>query len=275
VDKTMDNEIDLRDIFRALWKNRFLIVGIFVISLLVSGLVSLAMPSIYRASCTVVLGNFSDPIYATETMAANIMLSDELLLNAINQLNLDVPPEKFKGFKEGIKIEHVTDNVLTISVETSDQQNATNIVKKIGQIFINLGEEHYNKYRNHLSAKLAITQENLAVVEREINQTSEVLRNIDMLPGISQEQLELSHSRTLEYLQNEESRHSSLQGQYIELKRQMDVLANARILAISEEPFTRVRPQRILIVAVGGMIGLMIGIFAAFFREGLRRREKS
>lgn len=271
----MDDEIDLRDIFRVLWKSRFLIIGIFMVAVLVTGLASLAMPSIYRASCTVALGNFSDPIYTTGPMATSLMLSDELLMDAIDQLHLDVPPEKFKGFKDGIEIKQLTDNVLMISVETSDQQNATKIVEKMVQIFVNLSEKNYNKYQDHLSAKMAIIQENLAVVERQINQTSEVLRNIDTLPGISQEQLELSHSRTLEYLQNEESRHSSLLGQYIELKRQMDVLENTRILSISEEPFARVRPQRILIVAVGGMLGLMIGIFAAFLREGLRRREKS
>jgi len=268
----MDDEIDLRDIFSVLWKSRSLIIIVFLIAVLVSGLVSLAMPSIYRASCTVALGNFEDPIYANGPMAINLMQSDEMLLDVINQLHLDVLPEEFKGFKESIKAEQLTDNVLMISVETSDQQNATNIVEKIVQRFINISEKNYNKYQNHLSAQMVINQKNLAVIEGDINQTREVLRNLDKLPGTSQEQMELSHSRTLDYLQKEESLHTSLLDQNIQLKRQMDTIEKTRILAISEEPFVRVRPQRTLIVAIGGMIGLMIGIFAVFLREGLRRR---
>lgn len=273
-DRRLEDEIDLHDIFLILWRSRLLIISISMIAVLLGGAISFAMPSIYRASCTVALGNFSDPIYTTETMAEEFLLSDELLLDVIEELNLDVPPNKFKAFKEEIKIEHVCDDVLAISIETQDQQNSTKIIKKMAELFVNRSEESYNKYKNILSNNLAITQENLAVLDSDINQTREVLRNIDTMPGISQEQLELTHSRMLEYLQNEESRHVALQDQYIQLRRQLEFMENTRVLMMSGEPLAPIKPQRTLIMAVAGMLGLMVGLFASFLREGLRKRTE-
>jgi uncharacterized protein involved in exopolysaccharide biosynthesis len=36
----MEDEIDLRDIFRVLWKRRLMIIGIFVVAVLVAGVMS-------------------------------------------------------------------------------------------------------------------------------------------------------------------------------------------------------------------------------------------
>ena len=120
--------------------------------------------------------------------------------------------------------------------------------------------------------KLAATQKNLAEVDQMVNQTGETLRKVDELPGTTQEQIELSHSRTLQYLQNEESRRASLMNQVLESKMQFDSLENTKILMRSGEPIYPVWPPKALIVAVVGMLGLMIGIFAAFLREGLGRK---
>jgi uncharacterized protein involved in exopolysaccharide biosynthesis len=40
----MEDEINLRDIFRLLWKRRLLIISTFVIAVLVAGVISFAMP---------------------------------------------------------------------------------------------------------------------------------------------------------------------------------------------------------------------------------------
>ena len=279
----MDDEIDLREIFQfvrrvlskglhVVWKSRLLIISIFMIAVLVAGLISFTMTPVYKASCIIALGNYGDPINTNDVMVKELMLSDEYLLEVIDRLNLDVPPEEFMGFKESIEItKNITGNIFEISVETPDQQNATAIITQIVSIFLNRSEESYSKYNKSLSDKLAIAQGNLDVLDKDINQTREVLRNIDKLPGITQEQLELSHSRTLENLQNAESRRAGLLDQYIELKRQLDFMENIRVLLISEEPMQPMSSHKIRIVAIAGILGLMIGIFAAFLREGLGR----
>jgi len=36
-------------------------------------------------------------------------------------------------------------------------------------------------------------------------------------------------------------------------------------------PTEPVKPRRLMIISVAGMLGLMVGIFAAFLKEGLER----
>jgi len=54
----MDDEIDLRDIFRVLWNGRHLIIGVFVVAVLVAGVISFAMPPVYKISSIITGGNF-------------------------------------------------------------------------------------------------------------------------------------------------------------------------------------------------------------------------
>jgi capsular polysaccharide biosynthesis protein len=248
-----------------------LIAGIFLIAVLAAGAIGLLMPSIYRASCIIALGNFGDPVYTTEDTAKELLLSDEMLGGVIAQLKLDAPAKKLRAFKEGIEIKHIADNVLEISIETDDQENATKIAKTMVSNFVGQSEERYNKYRGHLSERLVVDQQTLAALDNEINLTRETQRELEKLPGVSQETLELRYSRTLEYLNSMESRRASLMNEYLSLKKELDFMENAKILAVSEEPTEPVKPRRLMIISVAGMLGLMVGIFAAFLKEGLER----
>jgi uncharacterized protein involved in exopolysaccharide biosynthesis len=275
----MEDEIDLRDAFhfvgrilrnglQVVWKNRILIISIFIIAVLVAGLISFTITPLYRASCIIAVGNYGDPIYTNATMAKEFMLSDECVLQVIDTLNLDVPPEKLRGFKENIKItKNITTDVWELSIETQDQQNATKVVTEIALNIINRSEYNYIKYNKFISEKIELTQKNIEAIDKDISLTREVLRNIDQLPGITQEQLELSHSRTLESLQNAESKRAALFDQYMELKRQLDFMEKTRILMISEEPTQPVWPRKAMIVGYAGFLGLIIGIIAAFLRR--------
>lgn len=98
----MEDEIYLSDIFRVLWKSRLMIIGIFAIFVLVAGVVSFAMMSpSYRSSTIVALGNFGDPIYTNQDSAMAIMQSDEFILDVIDRLDFEVPPEEFRALKGG------------------------------------------------------------------------------------------------------------------------------------------------------------------------------
>ncbi len=52
----MEDEIDLRDIFGVLWKRRLLIVGTFIIAVLLAGVISFAVPPVYKVSSIIAIG---------------------------------------------------------------------------------------------------------------------------------------------------------------------------------------------------------------------------
>lgn len=272
----MDDEIDLEDIFDVLWKSRLLIIGIFMIAVLVAGAISFAMPSIYRVSGIVALGNFGDPVYTGQASAQGIMQSDEFLLDINQELKLNLTPNDFSALKASIKIEPVkgTDNLLEISVESKNKQEGKDIIEGMVLLFANKSEESYNKQRKILSDQLAITSENLNVLGRDINQSREVLKNIENASSAASVDSELRVSRMLDYLQGEESRRSTLLDHYQDLQKQLTLLRSQKIVQEPREPLSPIWPKRALIVAIAGMLGLMIGIFAAFLRKGLRKQAE-
>jgi uncharacterized protein involved in exopolysaccharide biosynthesis len=261
----MDYELDLYDICRVLWKNRLWIIGIFLIAVAIGCIMSFTLPSVYRATCIVSLGNVSS-IYTDENLVEDLLLGDESLVEVINQLNLDIPPKELRDFKKSITTRYIADRVLEVSIETTDQENATKIVTKLVSLFINKSDvDDYN--RTSLSERMNSTKMALDVLDADINHTREILRNIDGFTGVTQEQLELSHSRILEYLRAEESMRLQLADKYFDLKKQLKLLKNPEILMISDEPTEPVKPMKPLIIAIAGMLGLIVGIFVVLMRE--------
>lgn len=269
----MEDEIDLRDIFDILWKSRLLIIGIFMIVVLVGGAISFSMPSIYRVSSIVAIGNFGDPIYTGQASAQGIMLSDEFLLDVMEKLKLNLTSNGFSALKGSIKVVPIkgTDNLLEISVESKNKQEGKDIIEGMVQLFTNRSEESYNKQKKILSDQLAITQERLDVVDRDINQSRVVLKIIENASSSSSIDSELRVSRMIDYLQGEEARRSTLLDHYQDLQKQLTLLSTMKVVQEPKEPLTPVGPRKALMMAIAGIFGLMISIFAAFLREGLKR----
>jgi len=270
----MEDEIYLSDIFRVLWKNRYMIIGIFAIFVLVAGVVSFAMTSpSYRSSAIVALGNFGDPIYTSQESAMAIMQSDEFMLEVIDQLDFEVPPEEFRAFKDRIEIEPVegSSSLIVISAVTKEKQEGTEIVDTLVRLFGERSEESYDKQQKILSDSLASIEMRLETTELDLGQTREVLMGLEDLPGTSTSDKELRISRTLEYLQGGESRRSTLLDRELELEKQLTLLRHLEVVQETREPVAPIESKRVLMVAIAGMLGLMVGVLAAFLREGLRR----
>jgi len=270
----MEKEIYISDIFRILWKERYLIICIFMIALLAACVVSFVIMSpTYKASCIVALGNYGDPIYTSQDLAASIMLSDEYLLDVIEQLSFEVPQDEFRAFQKGIDIAPVggSSNLLYISAERENGRECMEIVATIVGLFVERSEDSYNKYTKILYDDLASTQERLNFVERDLSQTHEALVELSNAPGDPMSENELRVSRTLDLLNSQESRRSSLLDHELALQTQLTLLRHQEVIQEAREPVAPIESKRLLIVAIAGMLGLMIGILVAFLREGLRK----
>jgi len=273
----MEDEINLNDIFDVLWRNRLMIIGVFIIAILVGGVISFAMPPIYRTSSIIALGNFAEPIYTSQSTALQIMQSDEFLIDVFKELNK--PPDKFRDFKDSIRIVAVTgtDNLLKISVDSKSRQDDMETIQGIIQLFGNRSEWSYNLQMKILSDHLAVTKSNLDILNSDLNATRATLKNIQNNTNASGEtvqQTELRSSRMIEYLKIEEDdRQASLES-YLDLNKQLTLARHLLVVQEPREPLIPVEVQRIMIMAIAGMLGLIIGIFAAFLKGGFWRRTK-
>lgn len=290
----MDDEIDLRDIFRVLWKRRLLIIGVFVVAVLVAGVISFAMPPVYRVSAIIAMGNFEDPVYTSQdsaksimlsdeflqdpvytsqTSAKSIMLSDEFLQEVFAQLDSNATGSGPRVSIESVKVEPVKDShrLIEISVETPEKQEGKEAVEKIIELYAKRSEDSYNKHKKILSDQLAVIQGRLDVMDMEINQTLETLRDIQDSSGSSAVQAEMRFSHTMDLLGGMGTQRSALIDRSLHLQKQLVLIRNLEVVQPANEPVSPIGPRKTLNMAIGGMLGLMVGILAAFLREGLGR----
>lgn len=272
----MDDEIDLRNIFNVLWMGRRLVGGIFIASVIVAIIISFVIPQVYQISGIVALGNFGEPIYTSQAAATEIMLSDEFLLDVFHEINLNLTPSKFAELRDTIKIVPVknTESLLQISIESKDKRQGIDIVEEIISLFANKSKDRYDKQMQLLSDQLTVTNESLDILEADISQTRDVLTSIEGVSGAPSEGNEMRVSRTLDYLQAEESRRSAMLDRYLDLKGQITLARQLDVVQMPTEPIAPIGPRKVLIVAVIGILGLMIGIFVVFLREELKKRTE-
>lgn len=268
----MDDEIDLRDIFRVIWKGRLLIIGVFVAVVLIAGVVSFTIPSVYRVSSIIAAGNFDDPVYTSQASVMSIMLSDEFLQEVFEQLSTNVTGGSFAAFKNSVNVVPVkdSDRLIEISVETPDRQEGKEAVEKMVRVYANRSQDSYSKSKRILSDQLAVIQERLDIIDLDINQSREALQNMLDSSGPSDVQAEMRFSRTLDRLIGLETERSAQIDRSLDLQKQLELIRNIEVVSPAREPVSPIGPRKTLIMAIAGMLGLMAGIFAAFLLESLR-----
>jgi uncharacterized protein involved in exopolysaccharide biosynthesis len=270
----MVDEIDLRDIFRVLSKRRLMIMGVFVCSILVAGVISFAVPPVYKVSSIIAIGYFDDPAYTSQASMKNVMISDEFLLEVFEAISPNGSSGDFRDFKENVEVEPVkdSDRLIEISIETEKRKEGLNAVEIMIERYSELSENSYNKQKKILEDQMANTEQRLEVIDMEINQTRETLKEIEERSGSSAVQAEMRFSRTLDILNGKESQRSALLDRRMELQKQLLLIRNLEVIQPPREPISPVWPRKALIIAIAGMLGLMGGVLAAFLQEGLGGR---
>lgn len=269
----MDDEINLRDIFHALWKSRRLISGTFMVSILIGGVICFVMPQSYMVSSIVDLGNFGDPVYTNPESAKGIMLDESFLLEVVERLGLNMSPGEFKGLKDSIKIGPTggSDSLIAITITTGKKQEGKAVIKEMTVLFTNRSKESYNLQKKLLLDQIASVQSLLAMAENNTNEIRKSMSAIEETQGSSSEEYELRLSRALDTLNEEEARRLALVDRYLDLQRNLSLFKHLEVIQEPGDPVIPIGPRKALIIAIAGILGLMIGIFVVFLKEGLKK----
>jgi LPS O-antigen subunit length determinant protein (WzzB/FepE family) len=270
----MDDEIDLGDIFGVLRKRRNLIVGIFLASILVAGVISFAMPPVYKISTIIAIGNFGDSVYASQVSTRGIILSEAFLQEVLVQIKPNMTVSEFQTFRDNVQVEAVgsSDSLLKVSLDTKDKQEGLKAIDKIVSLYANRCEDSYYKQKKILSDQLADAQERLKIMDIDINQTRDSLQGMQDTSSPLGVQEEMQFSRTLDRLNGMMAQRTAQKDRILDLQKQMLLIRNQIVIQPAREPIIPIGPRKALIVGIAGIFGLMIGVFAAFLKEWLKRQ---
>ncbi|MDI6711565.1 MAG: Wzz/FepE/Etk N-terminal domain-containing protein [Bacillota bacterium] len=267
-----DDEIDLRDLVLVLWRYRWMITGVFVLAVAAAAALSFLLPPVYKVSTTIALGQFNSPVYTNPAAAKEVLRSDDLLLKTIKELNLDVPMEEFRGFKEDIEVTPVKDtNMLQVSIMTADRAEGKAVVEKMVELFKEDCAPDYEENRTMLANQLTTVQRRLLDVEKSITKANEDLAAVEAMSGLSRGERDFRRSQVLETLRAFEEQRIGLLDRYLGLQKDLDSLRQVTTVRSAREPVYPEKPNKKLNVAVAGVLGLMLGVFGAFVLDYFRR----
>lgn len=176
-----EEEINLLDYIKVIYKHRLSIIGLTIITVLITTVISFMMPKVYEASTTLTIinpisieGSFSKADYSMETYV-NLIKNRSLLAKIIAKYKLDLPPLKWNvfDFEKNIEIKEVPKaQLIKIKFKFNNAEEAVLIVKDIAEAAVALNQdiikEETKKSNEFCTNQLQIASKKLGEDEKNL-----------------------------------------------------------------------------------------------------------
>lgn len=259
----IEDEIDLRDYIKVMLRRKKVILAVFFICVITATIISFLVPRVYESSSIIQIGKINELLMKKEE-AREILLTQDFLKPIIKKLNLDIEADKLK---KNINVENIKNtNFLKINVQYPCAKMAAKINAAIANSFISKGQAIYQR-------RVSLINDRLKEIEREIKSTEEAMRKVQNLiiklskSNAPQEEKSLGIIILQTTLSNYERQLTLLRNK----KNNIEVLlAKSKDFKIVEKAITSrypIKPKKKLNVAIASVLGLMLGVFIAFFQE--------
>ncbi|MCF7888041.1 MAG: hypothetical protein K9L76_02055, partial [Candidatus Omnitrophica bacterium] len=249
-----DDEINLRDYINVLIKRKVTIFVAFFICVAAVAFYSFTAPEIYRVEETIRIGQV-DGSLISKAEAIRLIRSKNTLQPVVEALDKDL---SLSGLKKSLKIEEVKGtDFLSISINHKNPQRAIEILKNTADNFIKYGNSLYAK-------KIKLLEERMEALEI---QKQSIKKEINSLQGVIKDKVTPDYPLIQNTLTSYEAIYSQLDDKIYALKVK---LTNAKKFELFEpplEPKSPISPKKKQNIAIAGILGLMLGVFIAFFRE--------
>lgn len=256
-----EDEIDLRDLILVLWKWRKLILAIFLASLLIGTVISFAVSPVYQVQAKISIGNL-----ALEPSNTQPQITPEAAKEML--LSSDLREEAWGAGTDagGLNVTPVENtNILEITLDTDDPQQGEVLLNKLITLFDEREGVQYERSKELINNDLQRTEGELQEINKSIKQTRDLLEN---LPSSTSE---IQQAGLLDTLSRFTEQRDKLLEKKLDSEQKLNNIEGIKVLEKPEAPSSPVRPRKKLNIAVAGVLGLMVGVFAAFTVDYCRR----
>lgn len=187
-------EISLRELIEILIKRKIIIIGITIVSILLSAIVSfLVLEPVYETRMVLMASQFSDKIQSTQTTGEGIdsilnslsqyptmtletyrqqITAPRVMRETIAQLGLEEEYD-VASLAEAITLETIKDtNLISIKMQHTDPEKAAQIVNKVGENFVvfvaDKAKENATTSSVYVESQMAIEKEKLDAALEEL-----------------------------------------------------------------------------------------------------------
>jgi len=261
-----EEEIDLREYINVLLKRKGIIILIFLIAVITAALVSyFAISPVYQSLMVFSVAKIDGKAVINITEALEIMKSNVVLDEVINRMGLE---ETAKQLSSQITTENLKGtNFIEVSVVASSPEKAKSLVENIVEVFIEQNQSEYQEKVKLVEDRLKIIEEQIAEFEKNIQEIEKTKKEIAETEELSEGERQFRTSLLLSSSVTERELYNTLSDQENILKASLKNFKDFKVINYAQLPAAPIKPNKKLNILIAGVLGLFVGIFAAFFLE--------
>ena len=266
--KIQEEKIDLRDYINVLLKRKSIIILIFLIAIIAAALVSyfeISPSPIYQSSIVFGVAQIDNRAVINITESLEIIKSSVLLDEVIKRMDLKISAGQLKSKIEVKNIKGT--NFIEVSVVDNSPEKAKNLVENITEVFIKQNQGKYREKVKLFEDRLKTLEEQIAQFEKNIEEIEKVKKKIAATKELSEGERQFQTSLLLNSSVTERELHNTLTNQANSLKKSLKDCEDFKIINYAQLPVVFPKPNKKLNILIAGVLGLFVGIFAAFFLE--------
>jgi len=262
-----EEEIDLREYINVLLKRKGIIILIFLIAVITAAIISyFALPPIYRSSTVFSVAQVDGQPIIDITEALEIIKSNVVLDEVIKRMGL--VEETAKQLSSQITTENLKGtNFIEVSVVASSAEKAKSLVENIVQVFIKQNQAEYQEQVKLIEDRLKVLEEQIAEFGKNIQEIEKAKKKIAATEELSEGERQFQTSLLLSSSVTERELYNTLSDQANSLKASLKNCEDFKIINYAQLPTAPIKPRKELNIVIAGVLGLFVGIFAAFFLE--------
>lgn len=259
-----EDEIELIDLIRVLWKYRwFLFITPVVIAVAVYAL-SFLLPPTYESSAQFLLTNVDDPLYSNGEAVKALLLSRDRLLPLMQEF--DLPYRTVASFRKALNVD-VTNNMITIRFQYKNPDIAQTVLDRLIEPIQKESQRVYQEKRNLIESMRTSLVSLQKETEESLSRNKAALTAIETQTGLTDVEKDISRARLLDYIVRDEY---SLKD-YISRIQEVDQrLLNMKALEIIEKPSLPrypIAPKKSMNAVLGLIVTFMLAVLIVFIRE--------
>jgi len=267
-----EEEIDLREYINVLLKRKGIIISIFLIAVITAAIVSyfIPIPPVYQSSIVFSIAQIAQidngPIVnITETL--EIIKSDIVLDETIKKMGseMEISTKRLRSLIDTKSIKGT--NFIEVSAEADSPEKVKNIVENVVNIFIEQNKNNYQERVKLIQDRLKILEEQVAEFETSIQEIEKTKKKIATSEELSEAERQFQTSLLLSSSVTERNLYNNLTAQINSLQERLIGRKDFFIINYAELPTSPIKTRKVLNILIAGVLGLFIGIFAAFFLE--------
>jgi len=259
-----EKEVDLRDYINMVKKRWKIILIIFLVSTITSGVVSFLLPKTYESRAMVKIGRMRNSLLEEPSTVIEIFKTKPILEKVAEELNVPTTQEKLRELASKIKMKEKS-RLLEIKGRGGTPEAAMGLVNGVTAVLLRRHEQIFERVKVILEEYLASGKERLAEMDKEIEMLQ---KKIEELRVIDSEAKATVARGYMESLERSRDRYELLQVELREKKMEESYGTVSTELVIPPRiPEYPIAPKKKMNVLIAGILGLFVGLICAAIVE--------